>query len=122
MTRSSPADPHMRKAESAANNLKSLLQTLMWPGSHLLDVCPAATVASLLIEIVSYTSKIVDSVHELASLSKFKNPSAITPDQRGQENVTVISIDNNVNEGNVMMLVPLDNIESIDRSHQSSDD
>ncbi|KAH6774801.1 aluminum activated malate transporter family protein [Perilla frutescens var. frutescens] len=119
MARSSPADPHMRKAESAANDLKSLLQTPMWSGSHLLDVCPVATVASLLIEIVSCTAKIADSVHELASLSKFKKPNAITPDQK--ENVTIIPVDN-VNEGSVMIVVPLDNIESIDRSHQSSNE
>ncbi|KAH6814741.1 hypothetical protein C2S51_023759 [Perilla frutescens var. frutescens] len=121
MTQSSPADPHMRKAESVANNLKSLLQTPMWPDSHLLDTCPATTVALVLIETVSCTSKVADSVHQFASLSKFKNPSAITPDQRGQENVTVIPVDT-VNEGNVMIVVPLDDVESIDRSHQSSNE
>lgn len=94
MTRSTPADPHMRRAEAAATNLKSLLQTPMWADTQLLDVCPAATVASLLLQIVSCTAKIADSVHELASLSKFKNPYAVAPDEKGLENVTVVPVDN----------------------------
>ncbi|XP_042019958.1 aluminum-activated malate transporter 2-like isoform X1 [Salvia splendens] len=78
MTRSTHADPHVKRAEAAAMNLKLVLQTPLWGDAHLLDLCPAATVASLLMQIVGCTAKIVDSVHELATLSKFKNPNAVT--------------------------------------------
>ncbi|KAI3461250.1 hypothetical protein Pfo_017913 [Paulownia fortunei] len=88
MTRPTPADPHIANAKTAAKNLKSLLQTGLWPDANLLDVIPAATVASLLIEVVSSTVKIADSVHGLASLSKYKNPDAVMPNQTGQEIVT----------------------------------
>ncbi|KAG6436076.1 hypothetical protein SASPL_100958 [Salvia splendens] len=74
MTRSTHADPHVKRAEAAAMNLKLVLQTPLWGDAHLLDLCPAATVASLLMQIVGCTANIVDSVHELATLSKFKNP------------------------------------------------
>lgn len=94
MTCSTTVDSHIIKAEVAATNLKSLLQTPLWANTELLDVCPAATVASLLMQIVGCTAKIADSIHELASLSKFKNSCAVTPDQTRLENVTIIQVDN----------------------------
>ncbi|KAL0436258.1 UNVERIFIED_CONTAM: Aluminum-activated malate transporter 2 [Sesamum radiatum] len=74
MTCSLSADPHLLNAKTAAKKLKSSLKTNLWPDSDLLEIVPAVTVASLLIEIVSCTVKIADAVHELASLSKFKIP------------------------------------------------
>ncbi|KAK6163636.1 hypothetical protein DH2020_000500 [Rehmannia glutinosa] len=74
MTRSLSADIHIVKAKTSAKKLKSLLKTGLWPDTDIFDIIPAVTVASLLIEIVSCTVKIADSVHELASLSKFKTP------------------------------------------------
>ncbi|KAK4440565.1 Aluminum-activated malate transporter 2 [Sesamum alatum] len=74
MTCSLSADPHLMNAKTAAKKLKSSLKTNLWPDTDLLEIVPAVTVASLLIEIVSCTVKITDSVHELASLSKFKIP------------------------------------------------
>lgn len=107
MTRATRADSHMKNAEAAASHLKSLLQTPIWADADLLDVCPAATVASLLIQIVSCTANITDSVHELATLSKFNNPNAHKPHHhtdvivilpierpRDHENVAVIPIHN----------------------------
>ncbi|KAK4482740.1 hypothetical protein RD792_009907 [Penstemon davidsonii] len=82
------ADPHIRNAKTAAKKLKSSLQTGLWPETDLLDLIPAATVASLLIEIVSCTMKIADSVHELALLSKFKIPDPSTPKHKGLEKLT----------------------------------
>ncbi|KAL0417554.1 UNVERIFIED_CONTAM: Aluminum-activated malate transporter 2 [Sesamum radiatum] len=74
MTCSLSADPHLLNAKTAAKKLKSLLKTNLWPETDLLEIVPAVTVVSLLIEIVSCTVKITDAVHELASLSKFKIP------------------------------------------------
>ncbi|KAK6163641.1 hypothetical protein DH2020_000505 [Rehmannia glutinosa] len=74
MTRSLSADIHIVKAKTSAKKLKSLLKTGLWPDTDIFDIIPAVTVLPLLIEIVSCTVKIADSVHELASLSKFKTP------------------------------------------------
>ncbi|KAL3828617.1 hypothetical protein ACJIZ3_017419 [Penstemon smallii] len=82
------ADPHIRNAKTAAKKLKSSLKTGLWPETDLLDLIPAATVASLLIEIVSCTVKIADSVHELASLSKFKILDPSTPKHKGSQKLT----------------------------------
>ncbi|KAL3618493.1 hypothetical protein CASFOL_037575 [Castilleja foliolosa] len=76
MTRSLTADIHIMKAKASAIKLEASLKTGHWPETDLLSIIPAATVSSLLIEIVSCTVKIADSVHELASLLKFKTPDA----------------------------------------------
>ncbi|KAL6566998.1 hypothetical protein OROMI_015402 [Orobanche minor] len=78
MTRSSTADIHVASAEASAKKLKAHLETGLWPDTDILDIIPAVTVASLLTDIVSCTVKIADSVHELASLSKFKTRDAKT--------------------------------------------
>ncbi|KAL8029577.1 hypothetical protein ABFX02_14G233600 [Erythranthe guttata] len=88
MTRSSISDPHIKNAVIAAKSLKSMMQSGLWPETDLLNLIPAATVASLLIEIVSSTIKISDSVSQLASLSKFKTcnippvPHGMCPEKR----------------------------------------
>lgn len=129
MTRPTPADPHMMKAQHASGHLKLLMQTPIWGDSYLLDVCPATTVASVLIQVVSCTAKILESVHELASLSKFKNPNAITPDHghdhAGSEPVTVIPIDDDNNiekarESSVNGNRTSINVDNIGRNHDSS--
>ncbi|CAA2992190.1 aluminum-activated malate transporter 2-like [Olea europaea var. sylvestris] len=73
MSSSSIADPHIVNAKTAAKKLKLLLKSDMREGTDFLEIIPAASVSSLLIEIVSSTVKIADSVHELASMAKFKN-------------------------------------------------
>ena len=78
MTSPASATPHITESKLAANNLKSLLKTntagLMCQdtSSDILDLIPAATAASLLVDVVSCTEKIDKSIHELASLAKFK--------------------------------------------------
>ncbi|KAI3462462.1 hypothetical protein Pfo_019125 [Paulownia fortunei] len=101
MTSSLSADLHIVNAKTSAKMLKSLLKTGLWPDTDLLDIIPTVTVASLLIEIVSCTVKITDSVHELASLSKFKSRDAQitkqtslemtrTPCVEGSHNVNIV--------------------------------
>lgn len=74
MTSSSVAETHIVIAKTAADNLKILLKTNPWQQTDILEIIPVATVASLLIEVVSCTAKIAESVQELASLAKFKSP------------------------------------------------
>ncbi|XP_071931326.1 aluminum-activated malate transporter 2-like isoform X2 [Coffea arabica] len=84
------AKSHIAIAKSAADNLKSLLKTNSWQQTDLLQIIPVITVASLLIEVVSSTVKIADSVHQLASLARFKKISeddASKSDQRNTERI-----------------------------------
>ncbi|KAH6827043.1 aluminum activated malate transporter family protein [Perilla frutescens var. hirtella] len=74
MTCSSSTEIHIVNAKSAAKNLKALLQTGLWPDTDFLHIIPAVTVASLLIELVSCTVKIADSVEKLATMAKFNKP------------------------------------------------
>ncbi|CAK7332019.1 unnamed protein product [Dovyalis caffra] len=73
LTPPSSASPHIVKSKNAAKNLKFLLNTDLCKDIDLLEVVPAATVTSLLIDVISCTEKIADSIHELASLAQFKN-------------------------------------------------
>ncbi|KAI6669754.1 hypothetical protein NL676_004639 [Syzygium grande] len=73
MTVPSSATPHLEKSRAAAKALESLLKTTFWEDvTDLLDVVHAATVSSLLIDIIDCTDKIADSVSELASLAGFR--------------------------------------------------
>lgn len=73
MTVPSSATPHLEKSRAAARALKSLLKTTSWKdATDLLTVVHAATVTSLLIDVIDCTDKIAESVNELASLARFK--------------------------------------------------
>ncbi|KAK6926514.1 Aluminum-activated malate transporter [Dillenia turbinata] len=73
MTSPTAVDLHMSNAKTSAKNLKSFLKTGLWEDTDLLEVIPAAAVASLLIDVVACTESIADSVNELASLAHFKS-------------------------------------------------
>lgn len=73
MTKPCSANSHIRKSKIAAKNLKSLLSTSLCKETEILDVIPAVTVASLLVDVVACTEKIAESVQELASIAKFKS-------------------------------------------------
>ncbi|MCD7446540.1 hypothetical protein HAX54_009223 [Datura stramonium] len=71
---------HIDNAKLAAENLKSLLQTnSSWEEMNFSDIIPIATVASLLIDIVSYTIKMVESFDQLATLARFKKTNRFAP-------------------------------------------
>ncbi|KAB1211950.1 Aluminum-activated malate transporter 2 [Morella rubra] len=75
------ADPYVSNSKAAAKNLESLLRSGLGKDADLLSVIPAATVASLLIDVVQCTEKIVDSVRELASLAHWdKVEPAVSPE------------------------------------------
>ena len=69
----SSADPHIAKSKIAATNLKSMLKSGLWEGTNLLEAIPVVTVASLLVDVVSCTDKLAESIQELSNLAKFKN-------------------------------------------------
>jgi len=71
---------HIDNAKIAAENLKSLLHTnSSWEGINFSDIIPMATVASLLIETVSYTIKMMESFDQLAALARFKKTNRFAP-------------------------------------------
>ncbi|KAL6511059.1 hypothetical protein OROGR_022183 [Orobanche gracilis] len=88
MTHSLSDDIHVVNAKASAKKLKGRLKTgLRSDKDNIIDTIPVITVAALLTEIVSCTVKIAGSVHELASLSKFKTPDAKIIKQLSQEKV-----------------------------------
>ncbi|KAF9598928.1 hypothetical protein IFM89_033126 [Coptis chinensis] len=72
MTRPHSAYAHLANSKAAASNLKVTLKSALSLSSDLLQVIPAVTVTSLLVEVVACTEKIAESIDELAQLAKFK--------------------------------------------------
>lgn len=81
MTKPSPVNPHIVKAKTAAQALKLLLKTSSCEDFILFEVMPTAMVAVQLVEVITCLEKIVESVHELAALARFKD-AAVNPDQK----------------------------------------
>ena len=69
----SSADPHMTKSKVATMNLLTMLRTGLWEGANLFEAIPDVTVASLLVDVVSCTDRLLEAIHELSTLAKFKN-------------------------------------------------
>lgn len=75
---SSSAISHITFSRTASEGLKSLLKTVdLLEDADLLDITPAAAVASQLIGVVKCVEKIVEAVQELASLAHFKSVKAL---------------------------------------------
>ncbi|KAL6202578.1 hypothetical protein ACLB2K_026286 [Fragaria x ananassa] len=85
MTKSPSADPHVANAKAAAKSLKSLLKSGLWEDTDLLEVVPAATVGSLLLDVVNCTEKTVESVYELGSLANFETVEATVSPEKSHE-------------------------------------
>ncbi|EXC36055.1 Aluminum-activated malate transporter 2 [Morus notabilis] len=88
MIRSSAlAQPHITKSKDTLENLKTMLKSgQIWKDSDILEITPAAAVASLLMEVVSWTEKVAEAVCELESLAHFKSPKPrVTPEDLPQE-------------------------------------
>ncbi|KAL2331886.1 hypothetical protein Fmac_019467 [Flemingia macrophylla] len=67
------ADLHIAKSKVAATNLRSIIKTGLWEETDLFEVIPVLTVASLLVDVVSCTERLAESLQELAILAKFEN-------------------------------------------------
>lgn len=85
MTKSPSAEPHVANAKAAAKSLKSLLKSGLWEDIDLLEVVPAATVGSLLLDVVNCTEKIVESVYELGSVANFQTVEATLSPEKSHE-------------------------------------
>ncbi|EOY33297.1 hypothetical protein QUC31_019017 [Theobroma cacao] len=90
------ADIHIENSKSAAKNLNSLLKSGPWDDEmDLLEVVPVATVASLLIEVVSCMEEIAESVHELASMANFEGiKPTVSPEKPETGQVGVVKSSN----------------------------
>lgn len=73
MTLYPTTDSHILKAKSAAEKLKSIIRNgALIEEAELQKLLPSSRIASLMIDLVSNSVKIVDSVNQLAGLMKFK--------------------------------------------------
>ncbi|GLT37931.1 hypothetical protein SLA2020_122120 [Shorea laevis] len=73
MTEPSSASPYLENSKSAMKHLKTALKDVSFESTDLLAILPAASVASILFEIVKCLEKISKAVHELSELARFKN-------------------------------------------------
>ncbi|KAL1201877.1 Aluminum-activated malate transporter 2 [Cardamine amara subsp. amara] len=73
MTKSSSCDIHVLNSQSACKALSTLLKSGILNDVEPLQMISLLTIVSLLIDIVNSTEKISESVHELASVARFKN-------------------------------------------------
>ena len=72
MTDPFPANPHVESCKSAMQDLKFALKAAsLEEGADFLAIVPAATVASILVEIVKCTEKISEAVDELSKQVHF---------------------------------------------------
>ncbi|XVF55856.1 hypothetical protein PTKIN_Ptkin06aG0070300 [Pterospermum kingtungense] len=67
----STANPHVENSKAALKDLKFALKAASLENADFLAIVPAATVASILIEIVKSVDKISEAVHELSQLAHF---------------------------------------------------
>ncbi|XXG80271.1 hypothetical protein AAC387_Pa09g1185 [Persea americana] len=68
---------HILGAKTAAADIKTALKNTSSEMIALLEILPMATTASLLIEIVGHTKKLMVAINELAHLVKFNNPASV---------------------------------------------
>ncbi|KAL8154103.1 hypothetical protein V2J09_011863 [Rumex salicifolius] len=94
MKRTLSIKSHLKESKSAAENLKSLLEnTHVSQAFHLLELLPTATVASLLIEIMTCVEEIAEEIHELGNLAKFKIVErAVVPEEKEELDHVVVVI------------------------------
>ncbi|KAJ6408803.1 hypothetical protein OIU84_008491 [Salix udensis] len=72
-TAPSSAGIYIIKSKNATENIKSLFNSTLSKDTPLQEIVPATTVISLLVDVVSCTEKIAESVYVLASLARFKS-------------------------------------------------
>uniref|UniRef100_A0A803LX18 Aluminum-activated malate transporter n=1 Tax=Chenopodium quinoa TaxID=63459 RepID=A0A803LX18_CHEQI len=82
MNQPSNANHHVQNAKQAAENLYPLLRSNIRENLNLSDVKLAATVATILADVVACTEEIAKAVQELASLAKFKDKNNTVVDGR----------------------------------------
>ena len=82
MVRTRSAILHIDRSKTAAEELKTLLKTSLWEEADLLEIIPAASVASFLLEIIECIEKIAEAVYELAKVASFRiSDDIVSPEQ-----------------------------------------
>lgn len=76
MVRTRSAIVHIDNSKEAGEELKTLLKTSIWEEADLLEIIPAASVASLLLETIQCIEKIYEAVNELAKAASFRKGNA----------------------------------------------
>ncbi|KAI9107627.1 hypothetical protein K1719_021290 [Acacia pycnantha] len=70
---------HIAKAKGSIESIHSLLRsTPYWEGVELMEIVSAATVTSLLSDMVTCIEKIIEAVDEISSLAHFKSCTVMT--------------------------------------------
>ncbi|KAK6944122.1 Aluminum-activated malate transporter [Dillenia turbinata] len=72
MNQPSLASPFLANSKTAMNDLRTALQGALSDATDLLEIIPDATVASILVETVSFVEKILEAVTELSDSANFK--------------------------------------------------
>lgn len=76
MTQPTQAQIHTHNSKAAAKKLKaSIISSRLWEDCDILTLIPAATIGSLLVDVVECVDKIAEAVQELATLAHFKTGS-----------------------------------------------
>ncbi|GMN39563.1 hypothetical protein TIFTF001_008788 [Ficus carica] len=79
------AKEHVEKSKTAVKDLKTALKAAALEDSDLLSIMSAATVASILVEIVDCVENISKSVHELSQMARFKKVEDIASPETKQQ-------------------------------------
>ncbi|KAK3195700.1 hypothetical protein Dsin_027010 [Dipteronia sinensis] len=83
----SSANAYVESSKNAANDLKIALESASLNNVDIQAILSSATVASILIEVVSCVEKISEAVHELSNLAHFnkiKEAMSVSPDELNQ--------------------------------------
>uniref|UniRef100_A0A6N2MK46 Aluminum-activated malate transporter n=1 Tax=Salix viminalis TaxID=40686 RepID=A0A6N2MK46_SALVM len=103
MVQPSSADSHIEKAKSAAKNMKSLIKSGIWEDIDLLKVIPGIAVGAILVDVVTCTEKIAESIHELASKGQFKSAEPpLSPENLPSEQIQSVKSAQMVNNHHVI--------------------
>ncbi|KAL4283580.1 hypothetical protein GQ457_16G007920 [Hibiscus cannabinus] len=87
---------HIENSKKAAEELRSLLKTSLWEEADLLEIIPAASVASLLMEIIGCIEKISEAVNELGKAASFRKINAtVLPEQQDSIQQETVQQDSN---------------------------
>ncbi|XP_024028416.1 aluminum-activated malate transporter 8 [Morus notabilis] len=80
------ANEHVENSKAAVKDLKTALEAAGMGDSDLLAIISAATVASILVEIVDCVEKISEAVHELSQMARFKKvENTVSPETKPKQ-------------------------------------
>lgn len=116
MKRPTSVNQHVEESKAAVEDLKMALEcSSNLEDTDLLAIVPAATVASILVEIVKCVEKISESVHELSQLAQFKGVEpTVSPEKqqhllhRGSVNPVLDGDDSSAHDDHVVIITVID--------------